>query len=85
MELWIRSQDRKSLVKVDSNLTVDDTNSIFCDYDSHFIGSYKTKERALEVLDYIEDHVGFLNVEMGAGRFGELDFQTDIVYQMPKE
>lgn len=49
------------------------------------LGKYNSKKRALEVLDYIEEHVGFLNVEMGAGRFGELDFQTDIVYQMPKE
>lgn len=65
MELWIRSQDRKSLVKVD-NLYVSVGNYI-CYYvekgkeipNTYFrpsgeLGKYKTKERALEVLDEIE-------------------------------
>lgn len=56
MELWIRSQNKESLVKVGSNLTIDDTNSIFCDYDSFFIGTYKSKGRALEVLDEINNY-----------------------------
>ena len=54
MKLWIRSQDRENLVKVD-RLTIDDTNSIFCDYNDFYLGTYKTKERALEVLDEIQE------------------------------
>ena len=54
MELWIRSQDRENLVKVD-RLTIDDTNSIFCDYNDFYLGTYETKERALEVLDDIQN------------------------------
>ena len=58
MELWIRSQDRKSLVKV---------NEIkFYERNGHYyIGdgfednyaSYKSKERALEVLDEIQNKI----------------------------
>ena len=66
MELWIRSQDRGSLVKVD-NLYVSVGNYI-CYYvekgkeipntyyrPSGELGRYKTKERALEVLDEIQN------------------------------
>ena len=54
MDLWIRSQDKRLLYKVD-RLAIDDTNSIFCDYDDVYLGKYKTKERALEVLDEIQE------------------------------
>ena len=54
MKLWVRSQDKTNLVKVD-RLTIDDTNSIFCDYNDFYLGTYKTKERALEVLDEIQN------------------------------
>ena len=66
MELWIRSQDRGSLVKVD-NLYVSVGNYI-CYYvekgkeipntyyrPSGELGRYTTKERALEVLDEIQN------------------------------
>ncbi len=91
MDLWIRSQNREVLTKV-NNLVVEEyakDEYIIKNYTNgnvwNGLGFYKSKERALEVLDDIEDHIGFLNVEMGAGRFGELDFQADIVYEMPKE
>ena len=66
MELWIRSQDKSSIVKVD-NLYVSVGNYI-CYYvekdkevpgtyyrPSGELGRYKTKERALEVLDEIQN------------------------------
>ena len=66
MDLWIRSQDRESLVKVD-NLYVSVGNYI-CYYvekgkevpntyyrPSGELGRYATKERALEVLDEIQE------------------------------
>ena len=66
MELWIRSQDRESLVKVD-NLYISVGNYI-CYYvekgkevpntyyrPSGELGRYATKERALEVLDEIQN------------------------------
>ena len=66
MELWIRSQDRESLVKVD-NLYISVGNYI-CYYvekgkevpNTYFrpsgeLGRYATKERALEVLNEIQE------------------------------
>ena len=68
MNLWIRSQDRESLVKVD-NLYISVGNYI-CYYvekgkevpntyyrPSGELGRYETKERALEVLDEIQQNI----------------------------
>lgn len=56
MELWIRSQDKTKLVKIIS-LEIERTtikgNSKCDDYDV-WLGHYKTKERALQVLDEIQ-------------------------------
>ena len=60
MELWIRSQDREQLLKVNwieifnDTLETDDefTFTIICNRNS--FGSFKTKKRALEVLDEIQ-------------------------------
>ena len=69
MELWIRSQDKEDLIKVDNiglaykgkyafvdNDVIDDKFYI-CQFTNDFyikLGSYPTKERALEVLDEIQ-------------------------------
>ena len=57
MELWIRSQDKARLCKA-NNLFIKNL-AICCSYneennDFDYLGVYKTKERALEVLDEIE-------------------------------
>lgn len=60
MELWIRSQDRQSLIKVNKvcfERNVDDKPTIYGyeNYDNYErLGIYKSKKRALEVLDEIE-------------------------------
>lgn len=58
MELWIRSQDKRILIKVDNvflNANYDNKRISTYDGDSNTtLGEYKTKERALEVLDEIE-------------------------------
>lgn len=74
MELWIRSQDRESLYKIDC-LYVGGTynNEIQCVSGS--LGKYKSKERALEVLDEIQNYISDL-----------LDNRiVENVYEMPKE
>lgn len=68
MELWIRSQDRENLVKANALYVMD--NQIWNEvpfYENHKkigltitghnhkLSQYKTKERALEVLDEIQD------------------------------
>ena len=57
MELWIRSQDKRILQKVD-NIFLDANyeNKRISTYDGDNIelGTYKTKERAIEILDEIQ-------------------------------
>lgn len=79
MELWIRSQDKRILQKID-NIYLDANygNKRICNYVDDYkteLGTYKTKERALEVLDEIQDLLQ--NAYIGNAH--------RIVYQMPKE
>ena len=57
MELWIRSQDRKRLIKCEKLITVEFTDKAECEIwnDTVKLGTYTTKERALEVLDEIHN------------------------------
>ena len=58
MELWIRSQDKNSLIKANNIysdvLPEDGYYKIFNMPDEDILGKYLTKERALEVLDEIQ-------------------------------
>lgn len=100
MDLWIRSQDRTKLVKAD-NISYMDTAE---DYKKEFhslwndckgiLGTYKTKERALEVLDEIQNAIlGILSLEDIEEQkikqytgFACLSKVTNcLVYEMPKE
>ena len=62
MNLWVRSQDKIILQKVDNiYLNANYDNRRICtndsrDYESD-LGSYKTKERAIEVLDEIQAYL----------------------------
>lgn len=60
MELWIRSQDRMKLCNAKVFSLDNDQTGIFCNSceDSYvFAGKYKTKERALEILDEIQNKI----------------------------
>lgn len=50
--MWIRSQDRKILTEI-HNLDIDDINQIWDS--SSLLGKYSTEEKALKVLDRIEE------------------------------
>lgn len=58
MELWIRSQDRKRLTKVEDIYMVEDKNN-FTSYIGNnvvgHLGEYKKVGRALEVLEEIQN------------------------------
>lgn len=61
MELWIRSQDKMKLVKVNF-VYIRESDNHFTIYgetidSGPIIGTYKTKERALEVLDEIQETI----------------------------
>lgn len=59
MDLWIRSQNREKLIKV-NNICLGYAEKLNMYYlgvfydDLHMLGKYKTKERAMEILDEIQ-------------------------------
>ena len=68
MNLWVRNQDKTILQKVDNLLISDGNNakgtfSIYTNLlpSKNVLGTYKTKERALEVLDEIEERIMLIN------------------------
>lgn len=91
MELWIRSQDKKQLLKVNDGLFI--ANG-FTDTDDSFIGiknvghvgRYKTEKRALEILDEIQD-------ELISSDFMPIEKEEEVVltcgsariYEMPEK
>ena len=57
MDLWIRSQNKQSLLKLIAISLDNDKTGIYGYYDTDYyevLGKYATKERALEVLDVIQ-------------------------------
>lgn len=78
MNLWVRSQDKRILQKVD-NIFLDanheDKRISTYDGDSITLGEYKTKERAIEILDEIQEYMNF-DIK--------LKLET-CIYEMPEE
>ena len=79
MNLWVRNQDKTVFQKVDNLLISDGNNAegTFNIYTNslpaqNVLGRYKTKERALEVLDEIQAYL-------------MSDTPQSNVYNMPKE
>lgn len=74
--MWIRSQDRKALLNVNQVLispSVDGSIYYINDSlgeESHVLGIYTSEEKALKVLDWIQNQIEYKNVE---------------VYQMPQD
>ena len=103
MDLWIRSQDRERLLKVDNiyitennDKTDDEYGTVmiyeYTDSESQcLLGIYKTKERALEVLEEIQGEIEIPSYNK-SGNYQDLDLfvkskifnQMTIVYEMPK-
>jgi hypothetical protein len=68
--MWVRSQDRKILTDV-HNLYIDDINQIWdC---SSLLGKYSSEEKALKVLDEIQELIYFNAKDNG------------FTYQMPQD
>ena len=89
MELWIRSQDKMNLVKVYNvflNANYDNKRISTYDGDSNTtLGEYKTKERALEVLDEIQEaKLGNFHYKCPSNVKVSNNEDT-IIYQMPAE
>ena len=79
MELWIRSQDRTTLIRSYEIYIAEygkDSYVVRAKRTSHILGAYKTMERALEVLDEIRCHLVNINDSRDSYFY---------VYEMPKE
>lgn len=56
MELWIRTQTGQSLVKINNvSITKQTEGRYIIDCDNWILGRYKSEERALQILDEIQN------------------------------
>ena len=78
MELWVRSQDRTTLIRSYEIYIAEHSNNyvIRAKRTSHILGAYKTIERALEVLDEIQEKIRMIQNPKDS---------YYCVYEMPKE
>lgn len=76
MNLWIRSQDKEILTKAEHldiyNASIENETSFVIEESGTDLGNYKTKERAIEVLDEIQAYL-------------MSDTPRSNVYNMPKD
>lgn len=85
MELWVRSQDRTTLIKTD-RLDIDYSSGLYSIKSDGFgtlLANYKSEERALEVLDEIERLINDLQYMSYAIEKDEFTGYRPNVYQMP--
>ena len=94
MELWVRSQDKTRLSKITDIYVVGYGDSWAIDgycvngVDDFDLGIYSTKERALEVLDEIQEHLEKMGKdEILTDKIGIMNGikHYGIVYKMPEE
>ena len=99
MELWIRSQDKMNLVKVRQiNVNYQDNKQIIANYMPELyensgeyyeiLGTYKTKERAIEILDEIQNKMlngVFAKKINGLGEELDLIPNPILIYNMPEK
>jgi len=93
MDLWIRSQDKTELVKV-NNLANIDYRIVFINNGNGraTLGTYATKERAIEVLDEIENFI-YTEVNIVNSLYEEADIEIKSkilcnmakIFEMPEE
>lgn len=82
MELWIRSQDRKKLIRVIDIIRNINTRLEYQDVE---LGIYNTQERAIQILDEIQSILCFKKLEK-IDMNGIINVDNNIaVFEMPKE
>ena len=100
MELWIRSRNKNILIKADfiyiepvsikekDGCYIKTKHGINNGYSDYTLGHYKTKERALEVLDEIQKLInndGYIDEEVYNQSTGCYHQKNIKVYEMPQE
>lgn len=91
MNLWIRSQNKELLMQVkylhiNAYAEKDKDVRIYSygnDDFSYLLGTYKTKERALEILDEIQELLESVHITDISKKEGIVG--ANIFYEMPKE
>ena len=88
MNLWIRSQDRETLMLINT-ITIAENDNVIIGYGADnnmkvLLGGYETRERCVEVLDEIQNKIATLNYQ---NHFLNEDFNLieSNIYEMPKE
>lgn len=88
MNLWVRSQDKEVLTRVVDIWKDTDKNEIWSKSSfatKNCLGIYKTKERALEVLDEIQNKINLINLGHDFGS-PMIDLKNPTyIYQMPEK
>jgi hypothetical protein len=85
MELWVRSQDKTTLIKCSEIYIAEEKSYLIKEASSsHILGAYKTIDRALEVLDEIQRHlIWLLTFEYRTREISS--YMPEFVYEMPLE
>ena len=81
--MWIRSQDRKTLVNADK-FSISNEHEVFRIYSvNSFLGEYSTEEKAMEVMNMIQRRIEL------AIKFYEISSvfsnESEYVFNMPKD
>ena len=93
MGLWIRSQDKTKIVKVNYVYIMESDNH-FTIYgetidSGPIIGIYNSKERALEILNEIQRKLinrnYYYRIDEVVGLVPEETLNTNVIYEMPEE
>lgn len=82
MELWIRSQNKGALIKVEMLGNTDGTIKSYLGNNQTVLGTYKSNERALEVLDEIQNMFGCC---LKANDNNQICGTSTYVYEMPED
>jgi hypothetical protein len=98
MNLWVRSQDKENLIPIKNPICVYDNKIIYKESASYVItiGEYETKERAIEVLDEIQERTMLINtINLAKDRDSLIAYKNALTeekikglgypYQMPKD
>lgn len=88
MNLWIRSQQKEMLLKVNNNVMLKSAgynDHYFIVVDEHKIGVYKSRERALEVLNEIQNKLKIICTDSSGGEYILAKNLVPIIYEIPKE
>jgi beta-lactamase superfamily II metal-dependent hydrolase len=87
--MLIRSQDKETLINFNNSIVVNTmvdiggVTKMFCSYscDDYVIGHYSSKEKAMKVLDMIQEAY----CEFMAVRNGDMWCGKESVFQMPED